>query len=422
MSSRNVLVVGNGAREHALVWKLAQSPRVGRLWCAPGNAGTAPTAENVPIPAANLTDLVAWCTNQSVDLVVVGPEEPLAHGLVDRLNQHGIPAFGPTAAAARIEASKQWAKTVMAAAGVPTAVYAAFDRADAAWDYARHRPYPVVLKADGLAAGKGVVVARTPEEAHSAIVAALVDRAFGDAGSTLLVEDFLAGEEVSLFAITDGETVLPLLPARDHKRADDGDVGPNTGGMGAFAPARLDGLPEVDASSALLLAPIITTLRQRGIPYRGVLYAGVMLTADGPRVFEFNCRLGDPEAQVILPLLDEDLVEVAFAAATGTLSARPLRMHPGARCGVVLASGGYPNDYRTGLPIDGLDQVDPEALIFHAGTRRVGDTVTTAGGRVLTVVGCGDTLAAAHAHAYANVARIRFPGMHYRTDIGKSAV
>jgi phosphoribosylamine---glycine ligase len=415
----NVLVVGSGAREHALLWKLQQSPRVGPLFCAPGNGGTAALAENVPLPANQVDAISDWCVGQRVDLVVVGPEEPLALGLADHLLDRGITVFGPTAAAARIESSKAWAKEIMAEAGVPTAAYATFTEPAAAWDYARAQAFPLVLKADGLAAGKGVVVAREPVEARGFIDDALGKGVFGAAGRTLLVEEFLSGDEVSLLAFVDGRTAVPMVPACDHKRVGDDDAGPNTGGMGAFAPTRLVGERGAEELCARIVRPVVDALRVRGITYRGILYAGLMLTPDGPKVVEFNCRLGDPEAQVVLPLLDADLAELAFATATGQLPNTPLAARPGYRCGVVLASGGYPGPYATGLAIEGLDRLDPSALVFHAGTRQEGDRLVTSGGRVLTVVGAGDTLAAARAHAYANVERVHFADMQLRRDIGR---
>ena len=418
MLHRNVLIVGNGAREHALAWKLRQSSRVDRLFCAPGNGGTSAIAENVPIAANQIDSLVAWSGQNEIGLVVVGPEEPLALGLVDRLTERGILAFGPKAAAARIESSKKWAKSLMVEAKVPTASYATFDAAPAAWDYARGQQYPLVLKADGLAAGKGVVIATTPDEARAAIEAALEARAFGEAGQTLVIEEFMVGEELSLLAFVDGRTVVPLVPARDHKRVGDEDRGPNTGGMGAIAPSHVADRFGVDRLASMILAPVANALVDRGIPYHGVLYAGLMFTADGPKVVEFNCRLGDPETQVLLPLLDEDLTDLIEATAAGQLSPRTPRMKSGYRCGVVLASEGYPGSYPLGLRIDGLDRVDDTALVFHAGTKRVNDAIFTAGGRVLTVVGQGETLGAARRHAYGNVERIHFAGAHYRRDIG----
>lgn len=422
MAGWNVLVVGNGSREHALIWKLSQSDRIGHLYCAPGNGGTGLLAENVAIPANRIDAIADWSASNQIDLVVVGPEEPLALGLVDRLSALGILAFGPSAAAAKIEASKVWAKQLMSEAGVPTASYVAFEDAAAAWAYAQSQSYPLVLKADGLAAGKGVVIAQTADEARVAIQAALEGRAFGDAGRTILIEDHLIGNELSLLAFVDGRHVVPLVPARDHKRVGDGDTGPNTGGMGAFAPSRLGGPNVTQRLTREILEPIAAALADRGVIYRGIIYAGLMLTADGPRVIEFNCRFGDPETQVILPLLGDDLAELAYATATGQLGTRAASILPGYRCGVVLTSGGYPGPYSKGHVIQGLDEVDADALVFHAGTRQFEHEVVTDGGRVLTVVGQGDTLNAARSHAYANAARIRFEGVHYRRDIGLKEV
>lgn len=414
----NVLVVGNGAREHALVWKLRQSAQVDRLFCAPGNAGTAALAETVDVATRQIETLADWSAANRIDLVVVGPEEPLARGLADRLGERGIPVFGPSAQAARLESSKAWAKELMREAGVPTAAYAIFDDAASAWSYAREQRYPLVLKADGLAAGKGVVIAQTPDEARAAISAILEQRAFGEAGRALVIEEYLRGEELSLLALVSGSRVIPLVPARDHKRIGDGDVGPNTGGMGAIAPSRLVDRHGTTALSDRVLKPVVEALTARGLDYRGVLYAGLMLTDDGPKVLEFNCRFGDPETQVILPLLGDDLAELTYATAIGELGPAPVRILPGYRCAVVLASGGYPGSYQTGLPIRGLDAVDDTALVFHAGTAHSDGQVVTAGGRVLTVVGSGDSLRAAREHAYRNAARIEFEGLYYRQDIG----
>ncbi len=414
----NVLVVGNGSREHALAWKLGQSTRVDRVFCAPGNAGTESIATNLPIGVAQIDAIVDWSVANRIDLVVVGPEEPLARGLADLLHLRGVPVFGPTLACARIEASKSWAKDLMRRAGVPTANCATFVDSSAAWEFVRSHPFPVVLKADGLAAGKGVVVAQTADEARSAINSALEDRVFGDAGRTLLVEEFLSGDEISLLAVVDGRTVVPMVPARDHKRVGDGDIGPNTGGMGAYAPTHVADHLGTDRLSALTIEPIAHALADLGLRYQGVLYAGLILTADGPKVIEFNCRLGDPETQVILPLLESDLAETMFATATSQLAGGSLRFDASFRCGVVLTAAGYPGQYTTGEVIHGESDVDDDALVFHAGTRRVEGRLTTAGGRVLTVVGAGRTLADARAHAYKNARQVRFEGVHYRSDIG----
>lgn len=417
-----VLVVGSGAREHALAWKLAQSRRCDAVIVAPGNAGTGAGAafHNAPVAANDVPGLVALAERERVGLVVVGPEESLALGLVDALAARDVPAFGPTQAGARIESSKTWAKLLMAEAGVPTARARAYDDRDAALadlDYAR---YPVVVKADGLAAGKGVMVCATRREAASAIGDCLEAGRFGTAGARVLIEDCLEGEEVSVLALVDGEAVVPLLPARDHKRAHDGDTGPNTGGMGAYAPTHLVDDAMMERITREVLHPTARALAERGIAYRGVLYAGLMLTANGPRVIEFNCRMGDPETQVILPLLDADWLALCHATATGNLAAVAdmVRWHPGACAGVVLASGGYPGAYATGLPVMGLDDAGADALVFHAGTATndAGETVTS-GGRVLTVCATAPTLAAARDRAYAATERITYTAKQYRRDI-----
>lgn len=422
MARWNVLIVGNGAREHTLAWKLRQSPRVDRLYCAPGNGGTDTVAENVPIVASDIAALADWAATRRIDLVVVGPEEPLALGLADRLIERGIPVLGPTRAAARIESSKSWAKGLMAEAAVPTAAFATFSDSEPAWDYARRQSYPLVIKADGLAAGKGVTIAQTPAEARVAITAALEDRAFGDAGRTVVIEEYLEGSELSLIAFIDERTVAPLALSRDHKRIGDGDTGANTGGMGAVGPLAPGPGLDVASLAARILEPVAAAFQRRGISYRGVLYAGLMLTASGPKVIEFNCRFGDPETQVNIPLLGADLAEVAYATATGELTPGVLPIQSGYRCGVVLASGGYPGAYQTGHQITGIENVEPDALVFHAGTKRVDGKLVTAGGRVLTVVGQGETLRDARAHAYANAERIHFDGAYYRHDIGAPAL
>jgi len=418
MAGWKVLVVGNGSREHTFAWKLAQSPRVERIFCVPGNGGTGAIAENVPIAVNQVAALVDWGLAARIDLAIVGPEEPLALGLADRLREAGIPTFGPSAAAARIETSKSWAKDVMAAAGVANAAHRVFSDAADAWAYVQSKTFPLVLKADGLAAGKGVLIANTLEEARSAIDALLVERSFGAAGETLLVEEFLQGHEVSLIALVDGQCVVPLVPACDHKRVGDNDTGPNTGGMGAFAPTKLLDAAETDRLRAQVLDPVVAELAGRGLPYRGALYAGLILTPDGAKVIEFNCRFGDPETQVILPLLESDFAELAYAVATGELSRGAVKTSDGHRCGVVVVSEGYPGAYVTGREIRGLGSLDPQALVFHAGTRREGDRLVTSGGRVLTVVGVGNSLVAAQRHAYDNLERIEFDGMCYRHDIG----
>jgi phosphoribosylamine--glycine ligase len=415
-----VLVVGGGGREHALLWKLAQSPKVTSLLCAPGNAGTASLAENVAIRVNDLDGLVQFATERAVDLVVVGPEEPLALGLADRLRAAGIPVCGNSQAATRIESSKAFAKEVMAAAGIPTAravvVRELIDGIAALSTF----QIPVVIKADGLAAGKGVVVAQSRDEARMVLTAFLEDQALGSAGSTVVIEECLTGQEVSILAFTDGVSVLPLAPSCDHKRAYDRDQGPNTGGMGAYAPTTLLDADAMATITREILEPAVREMAKRGAPLQGALYPGLMMTADGPKVLEFNARLGDPETQVVLPLLEGDLAEICLAVANGNLAEVSAGVAQGrAAVGVVMASGGYPGPILAGAPISGLSDVPEDVVVFHAGTRSADDgRVVTAGGRVLCVVGQGDDLAAARERAYAGVEKIRFSDARYRCDIG----
>ncbi len=417
MSSR-ILVVGGGSREHALIWKLSLSAGVDALFCAPGNAGTAMLATNLSIKATDIDGLIAAARYHRIDLVVIGPEEPLSHGLADRCRKAGIRAFGPSAAASRIESSKSWAKRLMTDAHVPTARGVTVSDLPDGLAAVREFELPVVIKADGLAAGKGVVVAKSLDEAETVLTAFLEDQSLGPAGQKVVIEERLVGDEISVLALSDGKRVVQLPAATDYKRANDGDLGPNTGGMGAYAP-----VPSVDDArrkviQETILEPVLTALRNRDSPLQGVLYAGIMLTDHGPMVLEFNARFGDPEAQVVLPLLDVDLASLLYAIAGGELPADPVRSLDGAAVGVVLASGGYPGPYRAGLPISGLDAVPDDVLVFHAGTRLAGDgSVLTAGGRVLTVVGRGTTIAEARERAYAGAGTISFPGMHSRSDI-----
>ena len=414
-----VLVIGNGAREHALAWVIGQSPNVEAVYVAPGNGGTAEIATNLPVALDDIDGLVQAALDHQIDLTVVGPEAPLAAGIVDRLAAHGLAAAGPTAAAARIESSKSWAKEIMTAAGVPTAAAQRFTDPAAALRAVRSGPTPVVIKADGLAAGKGVIIAQDTDEAERAVHSLMVERDLGEAGSAILIEEYLTGREVSVLTLTDGETIYPLVPACDYKRLGDNDTGPNTGGMGAYAP-----VPTVDDALsndlvAGIIEPVIAELRRRDIPYRGVLYAGIILTADGPKVLEFNCRFGDPETQVVLPLLHGDLAALLDGVARGRLgTVPPPTAQPGVSVGVVLASGGYPGNYTTGQEITGLDRLDPGVLAFHAGTRRDTDgTLRTAGGRVLTLVARGRDFAEARARVYTAVSSVDFTGCQYRTDI-----
>ncbi|MFN2142196.1 MAG: phosphoribosylamine--glycine ligase [Candidatus Promineifilaceae bacterium] len=420
MSILDILIVGSGGREHALAWKIAQSPQAGRIFVAPGNAGTAELATNVPIMAGALPELVQFAVDKAIDLVVVGPEAPLAAGLVDRCQEANIAAFGPSQSAARLESSKAFAKSFMIENAIPTADSQTFVELEPALDYLQVVSGPVVVKASGLAAGKGVIVCDDMPEAWGALRDMFVDRAFGAAADEVLVEERLSGPELSLLAFCDGRTAVPMLPARDHKRAYNDDQGPNTGGMGAFAP------PE-DASDSLVqeimeqvINPVVQGMLAAGTPYKGVLYAGIMLTADGPRVLEFNCRFGDPETQVILPLLQGDLLQIMLACANGSLEPEMVRRRGGACATVVMAAPGYPASYPRGLPISGIENIsDPEILVFHAGTARQDGRVLTNGGRVLAVSGLGDDLESAVNRAYAGVAQIDFEGAHFRSDIGR---
>jgi phosphoribosylamine--glycine ligase len=411
-----VLVVGGGGREHALVWKLAQSPRVDRILCAPGNAGTAALAENFPVKTTDLDGIIALAQREKVGLVVVGPDDPLAAGLVDRLQAAGIRAFGPTASAARFESSKSFAKDFMRRHGIPTAAAEKFTDFESARAYARGQNYPLVIKADGLALGKGVTIAEDFSAAERALREALVEKIFGDAGKTIVIEEFLSGRECSVHALVDGKKWLLFPDARDHKRALDGDRGPNTGGMGTLSPSgRVD--DELRARiEKEILGPFVRGLKQDGIDFRGMLFPGLMLTADGPKVLEFNARFGDPETQVLLPRLKSDLLDLLEAAIDGRLDSVRVDWDPRAACCVVMASGGYPGGYKTGVPVDGLDNCG--GLVFHAGTRREGDRVMTSGGRVLGVAALGHTAADAIQSAYDAVRRIRFDNAAWRTDIG----
>lgn len=414
-----ILVVGNGAREHALVWKLAQSPRVDAVFTAPGNAGTSQISNNLPIAVSDVDGLARAARENHIGLTVVGPEAPLASGLADAFIDLGLPVFGPTAEAARIESSKTWAKEVMLAASVPTAASERFCDLEAALDAVADCRLPIVIKADGLAAGKGVIVAKTRSEAERAVRSMLEDEAFGAAGHEILVEEYLIGREVSVLALTDGVTVYPLLPACDYKRAYDDDQGLNTGGMGAYAP-----VPAVDHEMLsriyeTILRPTVDELNRRGIVYRGVLYAGLMLTESGPKVIEFNCRFGDPEAEVVLPMLQGDLLPLLEATVNGTLASQPdPRWHDGACVAVVLASGGYPLKYAKGHEIWGLENLPPDIVAFHAGTS-VDDSghVVTNGGRVLTLSARAQSFAQARDRVYQAVEQVRFADRQFRRDI-----
>ena len=422
-----ILVVGGGGREHALAWKLAQSPRVARVFVAPGNAGTARDEALANVPLTAIPDLVEFARREQVALTVVGPEAPLAAGVVDAFRAAGLAIFGPTQAAAQLESSKDFAKAFMARHGLPTAQYRTFTDAHAAHAYVAQRGAPIVVKADGLAAGKGVVVATTRAEADAAIDAMLVGNSMGDAGARVVIEDFLEGEEASFIVMVDGRHVLPLASSQDHKRLADGDAGPNTGGMGAYSPAPVV-TPALHARIMReIVVPAVNGMAADGIPYTGFLYAGVMIGADGaPKVLEFNCRMGDPETQPIMARLKSDFVDLVEHAIDGTLDVAEAEWDRRAALGVVLAAAGYPDHPRKGDVIEGLDRVTPAAhpdvVVFHAGTTQADGRTVVSGGRVLSVTALGDSVRLAQRAAYAAVGDIRFAGMQFRTDIGHRAI
>lgn len=414
-----VLVVGGGGREHALAWKIAQSPRLSKLYCAPGNAGTAAVAENLPISAEDLNGLAAAAEQHRIDLTVVGPEDPLAEGVVDMFDRRGLPVIGPTKAAARIEADKAYAKNLMNRALVPTAEARIFDNYEHARAYAATRDSALVVKAAGLAKGKGVLLCHEPADALVWIEKIMVDRVFGDAGQRIVVEELLHGQEVSVICLVDGHNIYVLESAQDYKPVGDGDTGPNTGGMGSYSPA---GFLDEETQTQIerdILVPTVEALRRDGAPFRGVLYAGLMLTPGGPKVLEFNCRFGDPETQPLMMRLESDLLEVLEAMRDGRLDQMTLRWSPQAAVGVVLASGGYPGSYNKSKPISGLATVAalPDVAVFHSGTAFRDGRVVTSGGRVLCVTALGDTLEAARQHAYEAVDQIAFDGAFCRRDI-----
>jgi phosphoribosylamine--glycine ligase len=418
-----ILVVGSGGREHALAWKLQQSAGVDRIFCAPGNAGTAEIGENVEIKAANLAALVRFAKENRIGLTVVGPDDPLAAGIVDIFESERLRVFGPAKSAARLESSKIFAKELMRAKKIPTARAAIFEKQEAAFAFLKESHFPIVIKADGLALGKGVIVAKNVEEAQVAVEAMLSEGRFGEAGRRLLIEECLAGSECSLHALVDGKNFRLLASARDHKRAFDGDAGPNTGGMGAFSPANNFDADQQAQFEREVMCPLLDGLRENGITFRGLLFPGLMMSADGPRVLEFNCRFGDPETQAILPRLKSDLLPLLEATIDGSLDRATIEWDERPAVTVVMASGGYPDKYETGKPISGLEAAASDGVqIFHAGTRRENGAVVTSGGRVLAVTALGETVAAARTRAYDAVSKIDFEGAHYRRDIALSAV
>ena len=417
-----ILVVGGGGREHAIIKKLKENPGVTRIVALPGNAGIAQDAECVPIKATDIDGIAQYVREHPVDFAVVAPDDPLALGCVDRLHALGVPCFGPDARAARIEASKVFAKELMKKYGIPTAAYEVFDEAGAALEYVKTCPLPVVVKADGLALGKGVVICFDRREAEAAVRAAMIDGAFGTSGSRIVVEEYLEGPEVSVLAFTDGHVVKPMVSSMDHKRVGDGDVGPNTGGMGTVAPNPCY-TPEVaERCMREIFLPTIAAMNAEGCPFKGCLYFGLMVTKDGPKVIEYNCRFGDPETQVVLPLLQSDLLTIMTAVENGTLADVPVEFSNGAACCVMLASGGYPGKYEKGKVID-LGKAETMAQVYHSGTGRDGEgNLVTAGGRVLGVCCTADTLEEAIEKAYAAADQVKWDGMICRRDIGRRAL
>ena len=415
-----ILVVGGGGREHAIVWKLSQSVKKPIIHCAPGNGGIAALATCVPIKATDVPAMVDYAKKERFDLVVVAPDDPLALGMVDALEAAGIRAFGPNAAAARIEASKVFAKDLMRKYGIPTAGYRVFTSPEAALAHLRDCAYPTVVKADGLALGKGVIICKTHEDAKTAVQKIMVDKAFGASGARVIVEDYIEGPEVSVLCFADGTRLVPMVSSQDHKRAFDRDEGPNTGGMGTFAPTPKYTPAVEDEVTRTILLPTIRAMAEEDAPFKGVLYFGLMLTGDGPRVLEYNARFGDPETQVVLPLLKTDLIDIMEATIDGTLDGMDVEWEQGACVCVVIASGGYPGPYQKGYEITGLKALQgrDDIIVFHAGTQLKDGKTVTAGGRVLGVTAKAEDIAGAREKAYAAVEDIRFTGAHYRRDIG----
>lgn len=412
------MIIGGGAREHAIAWKLARSPKVNQLYVAPGNAGTAGIARNIAVNPTDIESLVNVAQEKKIDVTIVGPEAPLAAGIVDEFQSRGLPIFGPSKAAAEIEASKVFAKELMQKYDIPCAQSASFASYNEAKAYLMQQQMPIVIKADGLAAGKGVTVAATSKEALDALSNIMEARAFGDAGDRVLIEECLKGREMSVFVFSDGRSVVATVPACDYKPVFDGNKGPNTGGMGSYSPPHFI-TPELTKTAfETIMQPTIGALAAEGRPYTGVLYGGLMITDDGPRVMEFNARLGDPETQVVLPQLKTDLADIILGVINGNLDSVNIEWSKDACVGVVLASGGYPGSYKKGLPITGFENLDDDITVFHAGTTLDDNgKVITSGGRVLTVVACGETIAKAREKVYNNISRLHFEGCHYRKDI-----
>ncbi len=419
-----VLVIGGGGREHAIVWKLNQSPLVDKLYCAPGNGGISKIAECVPIETDDIDKLLSFAKKEQIDFTVVGPELPLTLGIVDKFNAENLPIFGPTKAAAKLEGSKKFSKEIMDKANVPTAFYRSFTSSDEALEYLKGKQAPIVVKADGLAAGKGVIVADTIKQAMGAVKLILDDKVFKDAGKEIIIEEFLRGEEASILAFSDGKTVLSMDSSQDHKRAHNGDKGPNTGGMGAYSPAPIVTEKMKEKILKTVLEPVVREMAKIGTPYKGILYAGLMISDNEPKVLEFNVRFGDPETQAVLPRLKNDLMEIFLAVYEERLDEIKLEWTPEAAVSVVLASGGYPGSYEKNIEIQGLDKADSteKAVVFHAGTKSENDKIYTSGGRVLNVTALGKSILTAQDRAYVTAKKIYFDKMQYRTDIANKAL
>ena len=411
-----ILVIGNGAREHALVWKLRQNPQA-EIYVAPGNAGTEEIAHNLNIGVNNLELLADAAEKFKIDLTVVGPEAPLASGITDLFRKRGMAVLGPSRAAAQIESSKAFSRKLMEKYGIPCAQGTIFSSFEEARKYVLRHPFPVVIKADGLAAGKGVIIVNSPGEALEALSNIMIKRIFGAAGDKVIIEECLSGKEVSLISFTDGKLIVPMVPACDYKRVFDNDHGPNTGGMGSYSPPGFFDNKLFDITRKTILEPTVKAMTQENIPYQGVLYTGIMLTTAGPRVLEYNARFGDPETQVILPRLKTDLASIFSALVNGTLNQIDIQWSNDICVGVVMASSGYPGNYKTGIPITGLNKIDKDINVFHAGTKNEGNRIVTSGGRVLTVTATGKNMAEVRDKVYSSISRIQFSGCQYRKDI-----
>ncbi|MDD4295859.1 MAG: phosphoribosylamine--glycine ligase [Ruminiclostridium sp.] len=416
----NILVVGSGGREHAIVWTIAQSMKANKIYCAPGNGGIADIAECLPINATDIEGMVQAAKDYKIDLVVVAPDDPLAKGMVDAMTKAGIRAFGPTAEAARIEASKAFSKEFMKKYGIPTANYALFSESDEALEYLKKQKYPLVVKADGLALGKGVIICKNQKEAEDAVNSIMIENNFGEAGKQVVIEEFLTGTEVSILSFTDGKTLSIMPASQDHKRAMDDDKGLNTGGMGTFSPSRVYTPELAQICMEKIYLPTINALNREGITFKGILYFGLILTDEGPKVLEYNARFGDPETQVVLPTLETDLVDIFEAVINGTLDKINIEWSDAACVCVIMASGGYPENYKKGYEIKGIEQaeLDSNIIVFHAGTKKENGKYYTNGGRVLGVTAIGKDLKHARERAYKAVEKIQFKDAHYRKDIG----